>query len=574
MALPAVAIHPALPSGTDREIVHAYHERTKHRLERFAPAPETLDWDAQPAPFRRFVGASTIPLALLEELGSDHPCTLAAERAFGSESSPVREWNRETLGVALQFALGITAHKSVGPERWAVRANPSSGNLHPVEAYVIAHELEWLSDGVHHYAPDAHELEHVADLASRAPGLYIALTTVPWREAWKYGERGFRYCQLDAGHAMASLRYALAMLGAASRECAFQAADLARLLWPATDMDSCAPTEREEVEALIRVDHPALPRASTWLDSSQVASRAVDRPIRRSRIDAHPMYRWPIVEIVARATRSVGMAARLRAESDAAPASTGLTARRTAPTRTISTDAPIPSFRQVILGRRSAQRFDIRYRLSSAIFHRLVETLRLELARQSAARRTMPSAHPTELECILIVHRVADVEPGVYTLARPTIELSEGRWVHDAIRSTATPELGIARQLAWEPRGLMRTSRRLHCNQDIASSCCFAVGILGSIDAAIDLDPSGYRRLHREAGMLGHALYLGAEAERLRATGIGCFFDDEIRKSFHIPDSPLQPIYHLAVGQPLADSRIQTTVAYPTRRRCGADAKE
>ena len=34
-----------------------------------------------------------------------------------------------------------------------------------------------------------------------------------WREAWKYGERAFRYCQHDIGHALASLRIAAAALG-------------------------------------------------------------------------------------------------------------------------------------------------------------------------------------------------------------------------------------------------------------------------------------------------------------------------------------------------------------------------
>ncbi len=32
--------------------IHSYHERSKHTLERYARGPETLDWDAQPNPFR------------------------------------------------------------------------------------------------------------------------------------------------------------------------------------------------------------------------------------------------------------------------------------------------------------------------------------------------------------------------------------------------------------------------------------------------------------------------------------------------------------------------------------------
>jgi nitroreductase len=36
---------------------------------------------------------------------------------------------------------------------------------------------------------------------------------VHWREAWKYGERAFRYCQHDVGHALGAISLASAGLG-------------------------------------------------------------------------------------------------------------------------------------------------------------------------------------------------------------------------------------------------------------------------------------------------------------------------------------------------------------------------
>ena len=41
----------------------------------------------------------------------------------------------------------------------------------------------------------------------------VALTSIHWREAWKYGERAFRYCQHDLGHAIAAVRLAAALVG-------------------------------------------------------------------------------------------------------------------------------------------------------------------------------------------------------------------------------------------------------------------------------------------------------------------------------------------------------------------------
>ena len=37
--------------------------------------------------------------------------------------------------------------------------------------------------------------------------LLVVLTSIHWREAWKYGERAFRYCQHDLGHAIAAVAY-------------------------------------------------------------------------------------------------------------------------------------------------------------------------------------------------------------------------------------------------------------------------------------------------------------------------------------------------------------------------------
>ena len=46
-----------------------------------------------------------------------------------------------------------------------------------------------------------------------AKAFLVGLSSIHWREAWKYGERAFRYCQHDAGHAIGALRIAAATLG-------------------------------------------------------------------------------------------------------------------------------------------------------------------------------------------------------------------------------------------------------------------------------------------------------------------------------------------------------------------------
>ena len=157
-----------------------------------------LDWATQPDPFRRFAGSSVTDLPRTSE--TRRPATL----------------DLDSLGEFLRCAMGLSAWKQYGTARWALRVNPSSGNLHPTEAYVV-----W-EGGVCHYAPREHVLETRCALPSdaweevsrtRPNGFLVALTSIHWREAWKYGERAFRYCQHDVGHAIGALRVSAELLG-------------------------------------------------------------------------------------------------------------------------------------------------------------------------------------------------------------------------------------------------------------------------------------------------------------------------------------------------------------------------
>src|SRR5207253_9696485 len=76
------------------------------------------------------------------------------------------------------------------------------------------------SGGVYHYASRDHALERRTliddprwNAAFGSGGVVIGITSIHWREAWKYGMRAWRYCQHDCGHALAALSYAAAALG-------------------------------------------------------------------------------------------------------------------------------------------------------------------------------------------------------------------------------------------------------------------------------------------------------------------------------------------------------------------------
>ena len=224
-----------------------YHERTKHHFARFASGPGQLDWANQPDPFRRFEGAPLTRLPLLAPEDEPRPPAYDSLYAPGAvASAPV---DLRALSRLLEYSLALSAWKQAGATRWALRVNPSSGNLHPTEGYVLAGAVAGLGEapGLYHYAPREHALERRADcpaglferlVAGFPPHAFlIGLSSIYWREAWKYGERAFRYCQHDVGHAIGAVRFAAATLG-----------------WSALVLDGVAD---ETIDALLGLDRSA-----------------------------------------------------------------------------------------------------------------------------------------------------------------------------------------------------------------------------------------------------------------------------------------------------------------------------
>ena len=108
---------------------------------------------------------------------------------------------------------------------------------------------------------------------------------------------------------------------------------------------------------------------------------------------------------------------------------------------------------------------------------------------------------------------------------------------------------------------------RLSCNQDIAADGYFSLGMLADFDESLQTyGPSFYRQLFWETGMVGQALYLEAEAAGARATGIGCFFDDDVHELLGFTSHAFQSLYHFTVGEPVDDRRLTTEPGYAWER--------
>lgn len=405
---------------------------------------------------------------------------------------------------------------------------------------MIAHGVTGLDDGLYHYASRSHELEQRCTSSAEHPsGLWIGLSSIHWREAWKYGERAFRYCQLDVGHALAALRYAAALLGCELHLVNSDSRHLAELLGTDRDQDYTE-AEREEPDLLVQVirkEPPAEPPA--WNTTQTIWSGQANI------LDPHPMYHWPIIDEVASATEQ-------NRREAAAPV-------REYPPGSTATSLPAP---EIVMGRRSAQRFDPQYSMQAADFYHLVDSLLPRVQAPWDVWNYAPSIHP-----VFFMHRVEGLDSGLYILVRnaeagPKLyaELSgEFEWA----RVEACPEhLPLFRLL---PGRWHKVARAVSCAQSIAADSCFSLGMLAEFEAHVEKDAWRYRQLHWEAGLLGHVLYLEAETLGLRGTGIGCFLDDAFHELLGLRSRSFQSLYHFTVGRALPDTRITTQPPYPDR---------
>jgi SagB-type dehydrogenase family enzyme len=521
-----------------QDAVFSYHQRTKHQLNAYAKGPASLDWDDQPNPFRRFVGCEIVKLPMP---GAELDCLFSA--LDRPEQIPPQPLSLTSVGLLLELSFGLSAWKQFGPDRWALRCNPSSGNLHPTEAYVLCTDSKVMDSGVYHYVSHDHHLEKRCQFRDDAlePALYIGLSSIHWREAWKYGERAFRYCQHDIGHAIAALSYAAACLGWTIELCSeLSDADIAE--WLGLDRsDDFIDNEREHPDCFFRL-HTLL-NNGTCLDRGllsqnlQLASWAG----KAERLSPRHFYRWPVIDEVAVQTE--------KPET---------TFERSQP---ITLQLPLPSHNlsatRLIRQRRSAQNFNGKAAdLPLADFHRMLLALLPNAKPPFTAWNWPPQVH-----MVVFVHRVAELEPGLYISVRDAKDLPE-------LKQAFSTE--FVWQKAFElcdlylltPGNVRQAAKTLSCHQPIASDSFFSLGMLTRFAENIEAEPWRYRRLFWECGLLGQILYLEAEAAGVRGTGIGCFFDDAVHGVLGLQDNQWQSLYHFTVGEALEDKRLETLPPY------------
>jgi SagB-type dehydrogenase family enzyme len=199
----------------DGKISRLYHQATGlgsgRPPEPGVPGFVPSDPRTRPSPFKRYreVPVRDLPTGL-------SPGGAPAVAALSGRVPPADGGlDLEFLARLLFFSAGITRTAEVQEQTVWFRTAPAAGNRHPVELYVAAGAIAGLESGLYHFAPDVFGLEELSagdcrPAVAKAAGApeaaaVLVLTGIPWRTAWKYGERGLRYVYWDAGAVLANI---------------------------------------------------------------------------------------------------------------------------------------------------------------------------------------------------------------------------------------------------------------------------------------------------------------------------------------------------------------------------------
>jgi len=534
-----------MTSETFNEII-SYHEATKHHYDRYARSPGYMDWKNQPNPFRTYTGSPVHPLKLLKQ---DPPG--AYLDLYERKNNPQQPFTIETIAGFLELSLGLSAWKAAAGSRWSLRVNPSSGNLHPTEAHLILPPMKPINSGVYHYNALGHLLEKRAEISAQlwqrieahfgTEGFLIGINSIFWRESWKYGERAFRYCNHDAGHALACVSFSANLCG-----------------WKVTCLGCLSD---EEIDAVLGFNqirfrkleeehadflcfvHPhksnSIPRVLPDPIVSQFAElKFIGAPEELSQTCIN----WESIYTTAGLTKK--------------PPSEEITCDLSKQPWAANEASPV-SAPDIIRKRRSATSFDPDGSITKNQFLSMLDkTLpRMDCA-PFDAELIGPSTH-----LLIFVHNVLGLTPGLYFFLRTENDLDEVKRLSRSDFQWEPVETNIPLYLLSEG-DFKQQAMMVSCHQEIAGFSAFSVGMIAKFRKIVATRPYLYRHLFWEAGMIGQVLYLEAEAHGVRGTGIGCFFDDAVHEIMGFSDNHYQSLYHFTIGKPIEDPRLTTHPPY------------
>jgi SagB-type dehydrogenase family enzyme len=190
-----------------------YHEATKHSEISMGTSSHYLDWDNRPLQFKEYQNLPSISLPR----DFPYPKENSLSALAGQLNKKNDQVGIEALAEILFFSGGLTRKMRIGSDFHYMRAASATGALYPIELYAISGRILGLDPGVYHFNPFHFSLvklregdyrttlEDAGSKNSSSAPFTIALTSIAWRNAWKYEARSYRHWFWDSGVIAANL---------------------------------------------------------------------------------------------------------------------------------------------------------------------------------------------------------------------------------------------------------------------------------------------------------------------------------------------------------------------------------
>jgi SagB-type dehydrogenase family enzyme len=410
-----------------------------------------------------------------------------------------------------------------------MRAAPATGALYPIELYVVCRNLEGLQAGVYHFCPGDFSLSRLrdgdwtpalssyagsrADIAA-APASII-LTSIAWRNSWKYQARSYRHWFWDGGVIAANLLATATSAGlrssvvlgfeddAVNRLLGLRARQEAAVAICPVGMSANAATVSVSRRLSDREPPPPLDPAFVPLSQGEVEYPQV--------WEAHEAsYLHNFSEVIAWT----------RPQEERASVLTTPPSDLSYPLdRTMPRPDEGPDLAKVILRRGSTRRFSpepITYEQLSNVLYHSTRGVPLDLA--------LPGGL---LEVYLICNAVKDLPNGSYRFDRASGSLEQ---------------LGA---------GEFRDMGGYLClEQPLFTGASAVIFLMTELtDVLRLLGDRGYRAAQFEAGVVAGRMYLASYAQAMGASGT-TFYDDAVTEFFSPRAAELTPMMALGIGIP------------------------
>ena len=216
-----------LPQGNQDEIWELFHENSK--VTRFSKPFLDEEIRARTAELHEVLPFEGYPivelpdsLSLLKLSLRDAITKRVSCRKMAPSSLPLMD-----VATLLHYAYGVTRNKTESDALRSFRVVPSGGGLYPLEMFFNSSHIAGVEPGLYHYNSLRHYLRLLRggdttpliadgtvypDLVLGA-SLVLFITAVFERSVFKYGDRGYRFILLEAGHVAQNINLVATALG-------------------------------------------------------------------------------------------------------------------------------------------------------------------------------------------------------------------------------------------------------------------------------------------------------------------------------------------------------------------------